>query len=229
MQKIVIAIDGFSGCGKSSTAKAIAKILGYTYIDSGAMYRAATLHFLENKVNLENKEDVLSNLKKLKISFDINPETRKQETFLNGKNVENEIRSMRVSDHVSEVSKIKEVREELVFQQQVLGKDKGVVMDGRDIGTVVFPDAELKVFMTADLTIRAKRRLKELKEKGQEVTLDEIARNLAERDQKDTTRKESPLIMAKDAVELDTSHLEFDDQVGKIVEFAHERISLYSN
>lgn len=229
MQKIVIAIDGLSGCGKSSTAKAVAKILGYTYIDSGAMYRAATLHFLDHKVNLESEEDVLSNLKKLKISFDLNPETGKQETYLNGKNVENEIRSMRVSDHVSEVSKIKEVREELVFQQQELGKDKGVVMDGRDIGTVVFPNAELKVFMTADLTIRAKRRLKELNEKGQEVTLDEIVRNLAERDEKDTNRKESPLIRANDAVQLDTSHLEFDDQVDKIVEFAHDRISLYSN
>ena len=229
MQKIVIAIDGFSGCGKSSTAKALAKILGYTYIDSGAMYRATTLHFLDHKVKLDNKADVLENLKTLKISFDFNPETGKQETFLNGQNVENEIRSMRVSDHVSEVSKIKEVREELVFQQQGLGKNKGVVMDGRDIGTVVFPEAELKVFMTADLTIRGKRRLKELQEKGQKVTLDEIVRNLAERDEMDSTRKESPLLMASDAEELDTSHLEFDDQVNKIVEFAKKRIGLYSN
>jgi CMP/dCMP kinase len=228
MQKIVIAIDGFSGCGKSSTAKALAKIFGYTYIDSGAMYRAAALHFLDNKVNLNNKADVLENLKTLKISFDFNPETGKQETFLNGQNVENEIRSMRVSDHVSEVSKIKEVREELVFKQQELGKNKGVVMDGRDIGTVVFPEAELKVFMTADLTIRGKRRLKELQEKGQKVTLDEIVRNLAERDEMDSTRKESPLLMASDAVELDTSHLDFDDQVNRIVEFAKERIGLYS-
>ncbi|RPA70057.1 (d)CMP kinase [Cyclobacteriaceae bacterium YHN15] len=228
MQKIVIAIDGFSGCGKSSTAKALAKIFGYTYIDSGAMYRAATLHFLDNKVNLDNKVDVLENLKTLKISFDFNSETGKQETFLNGRNVENEIRSMRVSDHVSEVSKIKEVREELVFKQQELGKNKGVVMDGRDIGTVVFPEAELKVFMTADLTIRGKRRLKELQEKGQKVTLDEIVRNLAERDEMDSTRKESPLLMASDAVELDTSHLDFDDQVNRIVEYAKERISLYS-
>jgi CMP/dCMP kinase len=228
MQKIVIAIDGFSGCGKSSTAKALAKIFGYTYIDSGAMYRAAALHFLDNKVNLDNKVEVLENLKTLKISFDFNSETGKQETFLNGRNVENEIRSMRVSDHVSEVSKIKEVREELVFKQQELGKNKGVVMDGRDIGTVVFPEAELKVFMTADLTIRGKRRLKELQEKGQKVTLDEIVRNLAERDEMDSTRKESPLLMASDAVELDTSHLDFDDQVNRIVEYAKERIGLYS-
>jgi CMP/dCMP kinase len=228
MQKIVIAIDGFSGCGKSSTAKALAKILGYTYIDSGAMYRAATLHFLNQKVNLGSIKDVLKHLNEIKISFEYNPETGRQETFLNGMNVEDEIRSMRVSDHVSEVSKIKEVREELVFQQQKLGENKGVVMDGRDIGTVVFPEAELKVFMTADLTIRAKRRLKELQEKGQEVTLDEIVRNLAERDEMDSTRKESPLLMAKDAVELDTSHLDFDDQVNKIVEFAENRIGLYS-
>jgi CMP/dCMP kinase len=228
MQKIVIAIDGFSGCGKSSTAKALAKILGYTYIDSGAMYRAATLHFLNHKVNLGNIKDVLKHLNEIKISFEYNPETGRQETFLNGKNVEDEIRSMRVSDHVSEVSKIKEVREELVSQQQELGKNKGVVMDGRDIGTVVFPEAELKVFMTADLTIRAKRRLKELHEKGQEVTLDEIVRNLAERDEVDSTRKESPLLMANDAVELDTSQLDFDDQVNKIVEFAENRIGLYS-
>jgi cytidylate kinase len=228
MQKIVIAIDGFSGCGKSSTAKALAKILGYTYIDSGAMYRAATLHFLNHKVNLQNIKEVLEHLRVLKISFENNPETGRQETSLNGKNVENEIRAMKVSDHVSEVSKIREVREELVFQQQELGKNKGVVMDGRDIGTVVFPDAELKVFMTADLTIRAKRRLKELQEKGQEVTLDEIVRNLAERDEMDSTRKESPLLMAKDAVELDTSHLDFDDQVNKIVEFAKNRIDLHS-
>jgi len=228
MQKIVIAVDGYSGCGKSSTAKALAKILGYTYIDSGAMYRAATLHFLDHKVKLDNKAEVNENLKTLKISFDFNPETGKQETFLNGQNVENEIRSMRVSDHVSEVSKIKEVREGLVFQQQELGKNKGVVMDGRDIGTVVFPEAELKVFMTADLTIRGKRRLKELQEKGQKVTLDEIVRNLAERDEMDSTRKESPLLMAKDALELDTSHLDFDDQVNKIVEFSKERIGLYS-
>jgi CMP/dCMP kinase len=228
MQKIVIAIDGFSGCGKSSTAKALAKILGYTYIDSGAMYRAATLHFLNHKVNLGNIKDVLKHLNEIKISFEYNPETGRQETFLNGMNVEDEIRSMRVSDHVSEVSKIKEVREELVFQQQKLRENKGVVMDGRDIGTVVFPEAELKVFMTADLTIRAKRRLKELQEKGQEVTLDEIVRNLAERDEVDSTRKESPLLMANDAVELDTSQLDFDDQVNKIVEFAENRIGLYS-
>jgi CMP/dCMP kinase len=224
MQKIVIAIDGYSGCGKSSTAKAVAQNLGYTYIDSGAMYRAATLHFLNNHVVLSNPKDIAKSLESLEITFHTNPDTGKQETYLNGLNVENEIRSMRVSDYVSEISKIKEVRSELVAQQQKMGKKKGVVMDGRDIGTVVFPTAELKVFMSADLNIRAERRQKELLERGELVTLDKIIQNLAERDEIDTTRKESPLKMADDALELDTSLLEFEDQVGKIVSFAKEKI-----
>lgn len=228
MQKIVIAIDGYSGCGKSSTAKAVAKILGYTYIDSGAMYRAATLYFLQRQVDLSDGESIDKALKHIEISFHTDPETGFQETYLNGKNVEQEIRSMEVSDFVSEVSKIKEVRKELVSQQQQLGKAKGVAMDGRDIGTVVFPDAELKVFMTADLEIRARRRQKELIDKGQEVTLEEIIRNLAERDKIDSTRAESPLFRAEDAVEVDTSYLDFDDQVKKIVELANEKIGLYS-
>ena len=146
MGKIVIAIDGFSGCGKSSTAKAVAKKLGYTYIDSGAMYRAATLHFLNNLTVLSNPKEVSKALNSLKISFHFNSERQTQETFLNGLNVEDEIRTMRVSDYVSEVSKLKEVRHALVAQQQKLGKAKGVVMDGRDIGTAVFPEAELKIF-----------------------------------------------------------------------------------
>lgn len=224
MQRIVIAIDGFSGCGKSSTAKAVAKVLNYTYIDSGAMYRAATLHFLNNHVTLSNPKDVAKNLESLEISFHFNPETGKQETYLNGINVEDEIRSMKVSGYVSEVSKIKDVRTALVAQQQYLGRKKGVVMDGRDISTVVFPQAELKVFMTADLNIRAERRQKELLEKGDLVPLDKIVQNLAERDQIDSTRKESPLLKADDAVELDTSHLDFEEQVNKIVELAKSRI-----
>ncbi|MCL6257755.1 (d)CMP kinase [Aquiflexum sp. TKW24L] len=224
MQKIVIAIDGYSGCGKSSTAKAVAQNLGYTYIDSGAMYRAATLHFLNNHVVLSNVKEVIKNLESLEITFHPNPDSGRQETYLNGLNVEDEIRSMRVSDYVSEVSKLKEVRHELVAQQQKMGKKKGVVMDGRDIGTVVFPSAELKVFMSADLNIRAERRQRELLERGELVTLDKIIQNLAERDQVDTTRKESPLRKADDALELDTSLLEFDDQVNKIVSFAKEKI-----
>jgi cytidylate kinase len=224
MQRIVIAIDGYSGCGKSSTAKSVAKVLNYTYIDSGAMYRAATLHFLNNHVTLSNPKDVAKNLENLEISFHVNPETGKQETYLNGINVEDEIRSMKVSGYVSEVSKIKEVRTALVAQQQHLGRKKGVVMDGRDISTVVFPQAELKVFMTADLNIRAERRQKELLEKGDMVALDKIIQNLAERDQIDSTRKESPLLKADDAVELDTSQLDFDEQVNQIVKLAKERI-----
>jgi CMP/dCMP kinase len=209
MQKIVVAIDGYSGCGKSSTAKAVAKMLGYTYIDSGAMYRAATLHFLNNHVSLENPKEVSKYLSNLEISFHPNPDNGKQETYLNGINVEDEIRSMRVSEKVSEVSKIKEVRTELVAQQQRMGKKKAVVMDGRDIGTVVFPDAQLKVFMTADLQIRAERRQRELLEKGEMVDLESIIENLSERDRIDTTRAESPLRKAEDALELDTSFLEF--------------------
>ncbi|MBW3468752.1 (d)CMP kinase [Arthrospiribacter ruber] len=225
MQKIVIAIDGYSGCGKSSTAKSVAKRLGYTYIDSGAMYRAATLYFLDNKVDIEVKADVLKHLDVLDITFKLNPHTQEQETYLNGNNVEQEIRTMRVSEYVSEVSKLKEVRQELVSQQQKMGKDKGVVMDGRDIGTVVFPQAELKIFMTADLQIRAARRQRELEAKGVEVAIEKIIQNLSERDEIDSSRKESPLLKANDAVEIDTSHLEFEDQVNRIVVLAQEKIS----
>lgn len=225
MGKIVIAIDGFSGCGKSSTAKAVAKKLGYTYIDSGAMYRAATLHFLNNHTVLSNPKEVSKALDSLKISFHFNPEQQTQETYLNGLNVEDEIRTMRVSEYVSEVSKLKEVRLALVAQQQKLGKSKGVVMDGRDIGTVVFPEAELKVFMTADLSIRASRRQKEILEKGDLIDLEKIKHNLGERDRIDSTRTESPLLKAEDAIEIDTSLLEFDDQVEQIVSLAQEKLS----
>lgn len=225
MNKIVIAIDGYSGCGKSSTAKAVAKKLGYTYIDSGAMYRSATLHFLNHSVDIYNEQQVIDSLKQLTISFQINPASGLQETYLNGQNVESDIRNMRVSNYVSEVSTIKAVREALVAQQQALGQKKGVVMDGRDIGTVVFPHAELKVFMTANLEVRAQRRQQELAEKGQEVPLQDIINNLADRDKTDSTRKESPLMKAEDAVEIDTSHLRFEEQVDKIVQLAHETMS----
>ncbi len=224
MQRIVIAIDGYSGCGKSSTAKAVAEILNYTYIDSGAMYRAATLHFLNNHVTLTNPKDVERNLENLHISFQINPESGQQETFLNGINVEDEIRSMKVSEYVSEVSKIKEVRKALVAQQQHLGRKKGVVMDGRDISTVVFPHAELKIFMNADLKIRAERRQKELLEKGTLIELDKIIQNLSERDKIDSSREESPLIRAEDAKEIDTSRMDFNQQVNQIVKLAKEKI-----
>ena len=224
MARIVVAIDGHSGCGKSSTAKSVAKKLEYTYIDSGGMYRAVTLHFLNRHLVLSNPIEIRKALDGLEISFHHHEGNGHQETYLNGLNVEKEIRSMRVTEYVSEVSKIKEVRKELVAQQRRLGKQKGVVMDGRDIGTVVFPNAELKIFMTADLGIRAVRRQKELLEKGELIELDKIIHNLQERDRIDSTRTESPLLKAQDAIEIDTSYLDFRDQVNMIVKLAKERI-----
>jgi cytidylate kinase len=224
MGKIVVAIDGFSGCGKSSTAKAVAKDLGFTYIDSGAMYRAATLHFLNHYLSASNPQDVAKGLETLDISFHLNPDTGIQETYLNGLNVEDEIRSMPVSQKVSEIATVKEIREELVAQQKRLGKKKGVVMDGRDIGSVVFPEAELKVFMTADLETRSMRRQQELFEKGELVELEDIKKNLAERDRIDSSRIESPLIKVPDAVEIDTSNLTFERQVAQIVQLAKDVI-----
>src|SRR5690554_5209007 len=225
MKKIVIAIDGFSGCGKSTTAKEVAKILGYTYIDSGAMYRAATLHFLNRFTNLTNPKEVEQSLQTFKVEFHKDEATGHQLTFLNGLNVEKEIRTMKVSELVSEVSKIKAVRTELVAQQKRLGRHKAVVMDGRDIGTVVFPEAELEVFMTADINIRAERRQLEILEKGQLVKLEEVIHNLKERDRVDSTRKESPLVKAADALELDTSYLTFEEQVSTIVDMAKKEIA----
>ncbi|WP_114748153.1 (d)CMP kinase [Pleomorphovibrio marinus] len=225
MKKIIIAIDGFSGCGKSTTAKAVAKALQYTYIDSGAMYRSATLHFLKQSTNLDNLDEIKQSIGQLQLEFRVNGEGGAQKVFLNGIDVEEDIRGMEVNTQVSRVSKIKEVRVQLVNMQRKLGKAKGVVMDGRDIGTVVFPDAELKVFMTADLDIRAKRRQKEMLEKGKEVSLDLIKQNLSDRDLQDSTREESPLKKAADAVELDTSNLAFDEQVNAILNLAKERMN----
>lgn len=224
MAKINIAIDGLSGCGKSSTAKAVAKALGYKFIDTGAMYRSVTLYMLDNEVDLVSKVSIEKALQRIKIDFQYNAETGKNETFLNKQNVEKEIRSMRVASAVSQVAAIKEVRVAMVQQQQEMGKDKGVVMDGRDIGSVVFPDAELKVFMTATTEVRAKRRQMELAEKGEDVELAEIVKNLEERDKIDSSRAESPLIKVEEAVEIDTSHLKFDEQVQKVLHLAHQRI-----
>ena len=225
MKKIVIAIDGFSGCGKGTTAKEVAKALGYTYIDSGAMYRAVTLHFLNRFTNLTNPKEVEQSLQTFKVEFHKDEATGHQLTFLNGLNVEKEIRTMKVSELVSEVSKIKAVRTELVAQQKRLGRHKAVVMDGRDIGTVVFPEAELKVFMTADIQIRAARRQKEILDKGQLVTLEDVVKNLTERDRIDSTRSESPLVKAEDALEIDTSYLSFEEQVKTIVDMAKQKIA----
>ncbi len=226
MKNIVIAIDGNSGCGKSSTAKALAKELRYIYIDTGAMYRAVTLFFIEHGIDLKNDLDVQEALKQVDISFEYNMDTGKNETFLNGKNVENEIRQMEVSNLVSPVSEISRVRRKLVEQQRRLGENKGVVMDGRDIGTVVFPDAELKIFMTAKLEVRAKRRQLELEEKDTFVTLDEVIENLKNRDSIDTSRADSPLKKADDAYEIDTSNLTFDEQVSKILVLIKEKVDV---
>ena len=225
MNKINIAIDGLSGCGKSSTAKSVAKSLHYKFIDTGAMYRAVTLYFLQQKVDLSSAESVGKALGEISIDFAFNPESQKNETILNEQNVENEIRKMYVSENVSATSAIKAVRIAMVAQQQEMGKDKGVVMDGRDIGSVVFPDAELKVYMTASSEVRAKRRQEELTLKGEDVDLQEIIENLESRDHQDSTRKESPLIKVADAVEIDTSELRFEDQVQKVLDLAKDRIA----
>jgi cytidylate kinase len=226
MKKIVIAIDGNSGCGKSSTAKALARKLKYIYIDTGAMYRAVTLFFIEHNINLKDDLDVQEALKQIDISFQYNIDTGKNETFLNGKNVEHDIRQMEVSNLVSPVSEISRVRRKLVEQQRRLGKDKGVVMDGRDIGTVVFPDAELKIFMTADLEVRAMRRQKELAESNTNVDLEKVIENLKSRDIIDSSREDSPLKKATDAHEIDTSNLTFDEQVNQIMELIKEKVEV---
>lgn len=224
MRDIVIAIDGYSACGKSSTAKAVAAILNYSYIDTGAMYRAVTYYFIEHYISIDNPKAVRQALENIHIDFVYNPKKACSETYLNGLNVEEDIRRMEVSNLVSEVSAIAAVRQALVAQQRKLGKKKKVVMDGRDIGTTVFPDAELKIFMTADFQTRAVRRQKELLEKDVIVGLEEVLENLQKRDLIDTTRKESPLRKAQDAIEIDTTHLTFEEQVEEILQLAGGKI-----
>ncbi|MEP2770743.1 MAG: (d)CMP kinase [Fulvivirga sp.] len=224
MKRIVIAIDGYSACGKSTTARALAEILGYTYIDSGAMYRAVTLYFHKHHVKLTNDKEVRNALDNIEIDFNLNKKSGVADTFLNNLNVEDEIRKMYISEKVSPVSSIKAVRDAMVAQQRKLGKRKGVVMDGRDIGTVVFPEAELKVFMQADIYIRAGRRQAELLEKGQLVDLSEIMDNLQQRDHLDTTREESPLKKADDAVVVDTTFLTLEEQVDDILNLSLGKI-----
>lgn len=222
-RKIVIAIDGYSACGKSTTAKKVANVLGYRYIDTGAMYRAVTLHFLDHHVSLTNPREILKALQEINITFKLNGKNI-SETFLNGLNVEKKIRSMRVSEMVSQVSAVKEVRLAMVEQQRRMGREKGVVMDGRDIGTVVFPDAELKLFMTADMLVRAFRRQRELLEKDQLVDLDDVLENLRHRDEIDTTRAESPLRQAEDAIVIDTTYITLEEQVDEVVRIALSRM-----
>lgn len=216
MKKIVIAIDGYSACGKSTTAKAVAAIFGYKYIDSGAMYRAVTLYFLDNHISITNPKEIGQALMQIHLTFHVNSHGV-TEIYLNGANVEKKIRKMRISQNVSPVSTIKEVRQTMVAQQRRMGKDKGIVMDGRDIGTVVFPDAELKFFLTADMLVRAYRRQRELLEKESLIDLDTIIANITERDRIDSTRKESPLVKAADAIEIDTTHITIDEQVDEVV------------
>ncbi len=225
LRQITIAIDGFSACGKSTTAKRVAAILGYRYIDSGAMYRAVTLYFLENHVAITNPKEVSRALESIRISFRVNAAGH-SETFLNGLNVESEIREMRISESVSQVSAIRDVRLAMVDQQRKLGKHKGVVMDGRDIGTVVFPDAELKVFLVADMQVRAYRRQQELLQKGELVEFDAIVENLTKRDKIDSTRTESPLVKAEGAIEFDTTHVTIEEQVDEVVQMAIGRIAV---
>ncbi len=226
LRKIVIAIDGYSACGKSTTAKVVAGILGYRYIDTGAMYRAVTLYFLDHHVALTNPKEVTRALANINISFVVNSK-HVTETFLNGLNVEKAIRKMNVSEFVSQVSTIKEVRHAMVEQQRKLGKEKGVVMDGRDIGTVVFPQAELKLFMNAEMLVRAFRRQRELLERDQLVDLDEVIDNIIQRDKIDTTRAESPLRQADDAVVIDTTHITIDEQVDEVVRMAIAKITAH--
>jgi cytidylate kinase len=214
MQKITIAIDGYSSTGKSTLARQLAAALGYVYIDSGAMYRAVTLYALEH--DLLEPEKLLGKLASIELHFDLNPENHKSEIHLNGKNVEKQIRSLEVSRKVSEISAIAEVRHKLVELQRSMGKEKGVVMDGRDIGTVVFPDADLKIFMTASPEIRANRRYKELLERGDSVPYQAVLQNVIHRDKLDSTREISPLKKAADAIEVDNSDMGLEEQFERI-------------
>ena len=219
-KKITIAIDGFSSTGKSTLAKQLAKYLGYIYVDTGAMYRAVTLYAMQHDFISDthfDKKALIERLPKISLQFLFNPDLGYAEIFLNEKNVEAEIRTLEVSNFVSRIAEISEVRAKLVEQQQNMGKNKGIVMDGRDIGTVVFTDAELKLFMTASPETRARRRYEELLQKGQEVTYEEVLKNVQERDYIDTHREDSPLTKAVDAIEIDNSHLSIQEQFDKVL------------
>lgn len=225
MSKITIAIDGFSSCGKSTLARALASKLGYSYVDSGAMYRAVTLHALRNNLihgDKINTTSLLKDLDKLKLTFNHNHITKGSDTFLNGENVEKELRKPEVSDQVSKISLIKEVRQRMVALQRELGKYKGVVMDGRDIGTNVFPNAELKIFMIADPDVRTQRRLDELTSKGYNISFEDVKQNLLQRDYADTHRKENPLTKAKDAIVLDNTDLNKEQQLEYILKLIND-------
>ena len=217
-KKIVIALDGFSSCGKSTTARHVAAVLHYAFVDSGAMYRAVALYFHRNDISLLDMNQVANALKEIEITFVFNPAKQSSDTYLNGENVESEIRMMFISDMVSQVSALPIVRHAMVALQQKMGEKKGIVMDGRDIGTVVFPKAELKIFMTAEPHIRAQRRKLELLQKGEDLPLEEIVENLRKRDEIDSNRSEGPLKRAFDAIDLDTSFRSMDEQVEFVLE-----------
>ncbi|CAM3508650.1 (d)CMP kinase [Flavobacterium gelidilacus] len=227
MKKITIAIDGFSSTGKSTLAKQLAKHLGYVYVDTGAMYRAVTFYAMQKDYVSENhlnKEALVKDLPNIKLEFHFNETLGFAEMFVNGTNVENEIRTLDVSRCVSQVAEVSEVRTKLVASQQEMGKNKAIVMDGRDIGTVVFPDAELKIFMNSSAQTRAERRFDELIEKGQNVTYEEVLQNVQERDYIDTHREDSPLIKADDAIEIDNSTLTKEEQFNLVLKLVEERV-----
>lgn len=225
MKKITIAIDGFSSTGKSTLAKQIAAELGYVYVDTGAMYRAVTLFAMQNGyINAESfdKQSLINSLPFIKLHFEFNPELGFGEMFLNDTNVETDIRTIEVSGFVSKIAEVSEVRAKLVEQQQQMGKDKGIVMDGRDIGTVVFPDAELKIFMTASAKTRAQRRYDELLQKGQNVSFEAVLHNVEERDFIDSNREDSPLRKAENAIEIDNSELTREQQFQQVLALANQ-------
>lgn len=227
MQPIIITLDGFSSCGKSTLARQLAAELNYVFIDSGAMYRAITLYFLRNHTDWNNQVEVVAALKEITLDFQYNPLTGNSDMFLNDENVEALIRDMLVSEHVSEVAAVKEVREFGVAQQQLMGVKKGIVMDGRDIGTTVFPQAELKIFVTADPAVRVERRFKELYAKNPNISIEEVKTNLEMRDYTDSNREFSPLRKAADAIELDNSMLTREEQLDIVLKWAREKMKQY--
>lgn len=228
MKKITIAIDGFSSCGKSTMAKDLAKKLGYVYVDTGAMYRAVTLYAMRNGLfNADGSvktADLERQMNKINITFKLNKTAERPDTYLNDELVENDIRTLEVSNHVSQIAAVPFIREAMVAQQQRMGKDKGVVMDGRDIGTTVFPEAELKIFVTASAEVRAQRRYDELKEKGMPADFNDILKNVQERDYIDSHREVSPLRKAPDAIELDNSHMTIAEQSAWLMKQVEQKI-----
>lgn len=224
-KKIIIAIDGYSSCGKSTLAKALARKLNYNFIDTGAMYRAITLYFIRNNVRLDDPENVAEALKNVNLHFEFNEAKGKSDMFLNDENVEQFIREMTIAQKVSEVAAIKAVRVFAVKQQQVMGKKKGIVMDGRDIGTVVFPNAELKIFMTADIEVRVKRRFLEMQEQHQNISIEDVINNLQMRDYIDSNREESPLRQAEDARVLNNSDMNQEQQLNLALKWVEEALS----